>query len=251
MANAPSKVVKSVNRWTPNPAPVSNENLSDYLYHELNRLSDVIFNIDVMRLEKTHRDPSDNNGKPRDGDIRYADGSDWQEEGQNLYYYNGTQWIPLGGGGGAGDYGQFYDTTNQTAASINTGQGVEWGNTAYSRGVTIDGSDSTKINFSNSGKYYIDFTATIHSENASSKEIYFWPAIDGTDIDNSGMVHTLESNDHRRTISRSGIFQISAGSYLQAMWATDDTDLDLHGLAASAFAPAIPSVTLSVVQVGG
>ena len=63
------------------------------------------------------------------------------------------------------------------------------------------------------------------------------------------MVHTLESNDHRRTISRSGIFDVNSGDYLQAMWATNDTDLDLHGLAASAFAPAIPSVTLSVIQV--
>ena len=118
-------------------------------------------------------------------------------------------------------------------------------------GFSTSSGKSTKINFSNSGKYYIDFTATIHSENASSKEIYFWPAVDAVDLANSGMVHTLESNNHRRTISRSGIFQISAGSYLQAMWATDDTDLDLHGLAASAFAPAIPSVTLSVVQVSG
>jgi len=96
MANAPSKVVKSVNRWTPNPAPVNNENLSDYLYHELNRLSDVLFNIDVMRLEPTHRDPSDNYGKPRAGDIRYADGTDWNPSGSaGIHWYNGTSWSKL------------------------------------------------------------------------------------------------------------------------------------------------------------
>ena len=247
MANARSKVVKSVNRWTPNPAPVSNENLSDYLYHELNRLSDVIFNIDVMRLEQTNAIPE----KPREGDIRYADGSNWSAgQGENIYWYDGAQWIAMSGAGGAGDYAQFYDTSNQIAAAVDTGQGVTWGGTAYSRGVSVDTVDTTKINFTHSGRYYIDFTATIHSENASAKEIYFWPAKNGTDIANSGMVHSLDTNDHRKTISRSGIFEMSAGDYLQAMWATSDTDLDLHGLAASAFAPAIPSATLSVIQVG-
>ena len=76
MANAPSKNVKSVNRWTPNPAPVNNDQLSDYLFHELNRLSDIIFNLDVFRLEPTNVDPKDqggnDKGKPRNGDIRYA-----------------------------------------------------------------------------------------------------------------------------------------------------------------------------------
>tara|TARA_R110002051_G_scaffold48780_1_gene95762 strand:- start:62 stop:355 length:294 start_codon:yes stop_codon:yes gene_type:complete len=86
MANAPSKNIKSVNRWTPNPAPVSNENLSDYLFHELNRLSDIIFNLDVMRLEQTNTVGGP--AKPRDGDIRYADGANWNPgSGQGIYVY--------------------------------------------------------------------------------------------------------------------------------------------------------------------
>ena len=84
MANASVKNVKSVNRWTPNPAPLNNEQLSDYLFHELNRLSDVIFNLDVMRLEETNVVPN----KPRDGDIRYADGTNWNPgSGQGIYVY--------------------------------------------------------------------------------------------------------------------------------------------------------------------
>ena len=66
MANAPSKNVKSVNRWTPNPAPVNNDQLSDYLFHELNRLSDIIFNLDVFRLEPTNVDPQ-NEGRNKHG----------------------------------------------------------------------------------------------------------------------------------------------------------------------------------------
>ena len=93
MANAPSKNVKSVNRWTPNPAPVSNEQLSDYLFHELNRLSDVLFNLDVMRLEETNVAPA----KPRNGDIRYADGTNWNPggTGEGIYAYINGAWTKL------------------------------------------------------------------------------------------------------------------------------------------------------------
>ena len=97
MPNASVKNVKSVNRWTPNPAPLNNEQLSDYLFHELNRLSDVIFNLDVMRLEETYVIPN----KPRNGDIRYAAGNGTAGTFGNslsangLFWYNGTTWTAL------------------------------------------------------------------------------------------------------------------------------------------------------------
>ena len=64
MAYTP-KDVKSVNRWSPNPAPVSPEELPDYLYNELNRLGEIIFNLDTFRLEETNVAPT----KARNGDI--------------------------------------------------------------------------------------------------------------------------------------------------------------------------------------
>jgi|TARA_Y100001951_G_scaffold60167_1_gene47836 hypothetical protein len=84
MANAPSKNIKSVNRWSPNPAPLTADGLTDYLFNELNRLGDIIFNLDTFRLEPTHSAPD----KPRDGDIRYADGTSWNPgSGRGIYAY--------------------------------------------------------------------------------------------------------------------------------------------------------------------
>lgn len=247
MANAPVKNVKSVNRWTPNPAPSSNEKLSDYLFHELNRLSDVLFNIDVMRLESTHRVPE----KARDGDIRYSDGSDWATgQGKNLYYYNGTKWIAFAGGSGAGSYAEFFDTSQQTAALIDTAYPITWNGTDVTDGVSLNVSDTSKIEFTYGGIYHIDMSATIHSTSASSKDVWIWPRINGVDVANSSsMVNSLDTNNHRQTINRSGLFTIASGEYLQWMWATSDTDLDLHGTAASAFGPAVPSATVTIVQV--
>ena len=101
MANHPSKNIKSLNRWTATPAPVNIEEVPNWIYRELNRLSDAMFNVDIMRLEQTNVDPGTEQGrrqKPRDGDIRYADGTNWNPNGngQGIYWFDGTNWQPFG-----------------------------------------------------------------------------------------------------------------------------------------------------------
>ena len=91
MAYTP-KDVKSVNRWSPNPAPVLPEELPDYLYNELNRLGEIIFNLDTFRLEETNVAPT----KARNGDIRYADGTNWNPgSGEGIYAYTNDAWAKL------------------------------------------------------------------------------------------------------------------------------------------------------------
>jgi len=186
------------------------------------------------------------------GDSAYQDGVlMWRRTDDKVIVSYDGEWHPLGYGGGfnSGSYGAFYDTTTQSATAINTAYAISWGNTAYSNNIAIDGTDSTKINFSVGGTFLVGFSCTLHSENASSKEIYLFPRIDGTDVAGSTMIYTLDDNDHRKVISRSGVFQIEAGSYLQAMFAVDDLGLDLHGASATAFAPATPSVTITITEV--
>tara|TARA_Y100000310_G_scaffold274663_1_gene290781 strand:+ start:3742 stop:4020 length:279 start_codon:yes stop_codon:yes gene_type:complete len=88
-----SKDIKSVNRWSPNPAPSTPEQLPDYLYNELNRLGDIVFNLDTFRLEPSNTVPA----KPRDGDIRYADGTNWNpgSGGEGIYAYFNATWNKL------------------------------------------------------------------------------------------------------------------------------------------------------------
>ena len=247
MANAPSKVVKSVNRWTPNPAPASNDKLSDYLFHELNRLSDVIFNIDVMRLEQTNQTVD----KPRDGDIRYADGTNWNPgQGQNLYYYDGATWQAFAGGSGAGDYIQLVSTTQQTCSAADTAQTLTWDSAPFSSGISLNSSDSSRIDFTHGGTYLGLVSFLLTSNSASSKEIWLWPSIDGTDVGGaSGIHHALHEINSRRTVSRGVMFRIGAGSYLQGKWAVDDTDLYIEPEPATSFAPACPSASLTIMQV--
>ena len=186
------------------------------------------------------------------GDSAYQDGLImWRRSDDKVIVSYDGAWHPLSEGGGTnqGSYAMFYDTTNQTATSVDTAYAITWDSTAYSNNISIDGTDSSKLNFAKSGTYHIVFSATIHSENASSKNIYFFPRIDGVDIDGSTIMHTLDNNNNRKVVTRAGIFTITSGSYLQAMWSTSDTDLDLHPLTGLSFAPDIPSATITIMEV--
>ena len=107
MAVSSNKRIKSVVRFNPNPAPVATEQLPDYLFNELNRLGEIIFNQNLFRLEPTHVAPGTTTigvfkDKPRAGDIRYADGSDWNPggTGEGIYAYldnsGSPDWVKLG-----------------------------------------------------------------------------------------------------------------------------------------------------------
>ena len=170
----------------------------------------------------------------------------WNEEIGHMVISSGGEYLPIPYG--ENSYGFFADFNNQSATTINTATTITWGTTAYSHNVNIDGVDTSKILFDKSGVYELSFTAEIVSSSASAKTFYFWPRINGSDVANSTMVTTLESNGQKKIVSRSGIFEVNANDYLQAMFATSDLTASLVTTAATAFCPASPSVTLSVSE---
>jgi hypothetical protein len=118
----------------------------------------------------------------------------------------------------------------------------------YSQGISVNSTDTSKIEFTNSGKYYMHFSCLLESNSSSNKEIWIFPRINGTDVDGSTIYHTLAANGHKRTLSKGGIFEITAGDYLQAMFAVDDTNLRLTTQAVTSFAPSAPSASIEIIQ---
>jgi hypothetical protein len=163
------------------------------------------------------------------------------------------EWIPLGYGLNEPDqgygYGAFVDYNDHTAAATETAYALTWGTEVYSNGVAIDDTVTSRINFTNGGKYYIHFTAQLNSQSANAKTFWFWPRINGTDVPGSTMRITLHDNDEAKTIARAAIFEVSAGDYLEAYWAVDSTNTALKTYAAETFCPAVPSITLMVKSV--
>ena len=148
----------------------------------------------------------------------------------------------------ADGYASIQRSTNQIATATNTPQAIGWDAPTFNSGVSLDPTDSTKIVFEEEGVYLLAFAVELLSDSSSSKNGWFWPKIGGVDVPGSTIRVTMSGNSHYLVMSRSAAFPMTAGSYLQAMWAVDDTDLWIDAPAATAFAPASPAVTLAVTR---
>jgi len=143
--------------------------------------------------------------------------------------------------------GMAYSNTNITAAAINTAYEIEWDGIANADGVTLE--NNTEIHFNDGGLYSLAFSVQITSTNSSLKDLWFWPAINGTDVAGSTIKVSIVDNGATIVMSRTALFNVSAGDYLEAKWATSDTAVTLEAHAAETFCPATPSVTLSVARI--
>jgi len=143
--------------------------------------------------------------------------------------------------------GMAYSNTNITAAAINTAYEIEWDGIANGDGVTLE--NGTEIHFNDGGLYSLAFSAQITSTNSSLKDLWFWPAINGTDVAGSTIKVSIVDNGATIVMSRTALFSVSAGDDLEAKWATSDTSVTLEAHAAETFCPATPSVTLSVARI--
>lgn len=67
--------------------------LQKFLREELAKIAATFNALAAGHLDKTYVAPT----KPRDGDVRYADGTSWNPaSGAGVYYFNGTIWKLLG-----------------------------------------------------------------------------------------------------------------------------------------------------------
>ena len=139
-------------------------------------------------------------------------------------------------------------TSDVTAASSNTAYPLTFSIMAGSVGVTL-GTPASRIVFTEGGAYTLSFTAQTHSSSGSTVNFWFWPKLNGVDVVDSAMQNTLHQSNATMIISRTQIFNVNAGDYLEAYWATDRTQGSLQHHAANAFAPATPAATLAISRV--
>lgn len=169
----------------------------------------------------------------------------WDPATQQVVVSHDGEWQGLG----HNDYGSFYTTTTFTAAAANTAYPITWSNVAAEHHVTRDDTNTSRIYFDHAATFQIDFSAELYSTNASAKSVYIFPRINGVDIPYSTIKHSITANGDSKVVSRSGIFTVATGDYLEAVYAVTDTALKIQGSAATAFSPAAPSATLMVTEV--
>ena len=140
-------------------------------------------------------------------------------------------------------------TTDQTAAAINTAYALTY-TSSIADGVT-NGTPASRLVFAEAGQYMISFSAQIASTSSSTANFWFWPRVNGTDVTGSTMKNALHQNNSVLVVSRSAIFDLQAGDYLEAMWAVDSTSGFLDATTATAFAPAAPASTIAITRLHG
>ena len=173
----------------------------------------------------------------------------WDNSGEYPVVSINGEWVPLQTGGSAYDYGYFLCTTDQSQTVINTAKGIAWDSRAVGQGISIDGTYPTRIVFSRAGVYQINFTAELYATSSTTTRFFFWARVNGTDVPNTTMVSSTHNNGQERVASRSAVFSVSAGDYLEAMWAVDTLTGTLNAQAASGVVPASPASTLTVIEV--
>lgn len=79
--------------YAPAEVPTNPADYPRFLREELERISATFALLAAGHLDKQYAAPA----KPRDGNIRYADGTTWNPgSGAGVYYFNGTIWKLLG-----------------------------------------------------------------------------------------------------------------------------------------------------------
>ena len=144
---------------------------------------------------------------------------------------------------------KFFSTTDQTASVVDTAYALQFENTYLGEAISITGTPKTRITPLYSGVYNFELSVELTSSNANSKELSFWVRRSGVDIANTGRMHVVAGSGSVDDFEYSFTIDLTAGQYLELMWATDDTGITSDYQAAASPRPAVPSTLLTVTFV--
>lgn len=144
-------------------------------------------------------------------------------------------------------YGQFLDTTTQTAAAINTAYAITYNTTDISNGVYL-GSPSSRIYVDEPAIYNFLFSIQLDKSSGGTANFWIWPRVNGVDVPNSASQIRIQGNDAELFSAAGFFFNLNAGDYVEFMFEVSDTSVQLASFAATTIHPAIPSIIITVTD---
>ncbi len=142
-------------------------------------------------------------------------------------------------------YGQFYDTTPQVAAAINTPTAITFNTTDVTRGVFL-GTPSSRVTVDTEGVYNFLFSIQLDKTAGGTGIFWVWPRINGVDVPDSNSQVQIQGNNAEQLVTVGYFFELKANDYVEIMFAVNDITVQVDSFPASAFYPAIPSIILTV-----
>lgn len=148
-------------------------------------------------------------------------------------------------------YGSFYDTTTQTATTINTATAVTFNSTDLSSGVYL-GTPTSRVYVDTPGIYNFDTSFQLDKTAGGVGLFYLWFRLNGVDVPNSASQIRIQGNNAEIFSSLNYFFDLNAGDYLEIMYSVDDLSVQILAEAATAPHPGVPSIILTVANnIGG
>jgi hypothetical protein len=147
-------------------------------------------------------------------------------------------------------YGSFYNTTTQTATTINTAKAITFNTTDLSQGVFL--ATTSQVQVDSEGIY--DFQTSIQLDKTTGGTAIFdlWFRLNGVDVTDSASRIRIQGNNAEVFSSLNYFFDLKANDYIELMFSVTDLGVELTAFAAAAPVPGIPSIILTVSNnIGG
>jgi len=149
--------------------------------------------------------------------------------------------------------GNFYDIITQTLAAPNTATPVILRNTdlATTNGISIvtDGTNLSRITFANTGVYNILFSAQLANSGGTAQTVDFWLRKNGStflqNIPNTNGKVQLQGNANYLMAAWNYFVDVTAGDYIQLVWAATSTNVTMVAAAPNGVHPATPSIIVT------
>ena len=142
-------------------------------------------------------------------------------------------------------YGSFYDTTTQTATTVNTAKAITFNTTDLSQGVYV-GTTTSRIYVDTEGVYDFQTSLQLDSTVSTDEHFYLWLAVNGADVANSASTVRLKGNNSETILALNFFLDLKAGDYVEFMYSVTNLGVSVQYVAAAAPVPAIPSIILTV-----
>ena len=146
-------------------------------------------------------------------------------------------------------YGAFYDTTTQVATVINTATAITFNTTDLSQGVFL--STTSRVMVDTEGVYNFDTSFQLDKTAGGTAIFDFWFRLNGVDVTDSASRIRVQGNNAEVFSSLNYFFDLKANDYVELMFSVTDLSVELAAFAAAAPHPGIPSIILTVNNIGG
>jgi hypothetical protein len=151
---------------------------------------------------------------------------------------------------------QCFDLTDQTAV-VNTPTPVKFGTTSLSNDISVTNNGSgnpTRITFATDGLYNVSVNLQIDNSDSSDHTLRIWQRINGTDVAGSSSIVSVPKAADGGTdvFELNTLVQMTAGQYLEIMYAVANVAVSLRFDAATAspyVSPTVPSAIFIATQV--